>query len=47
MRNAFAREITNLAVEHQNLVLLTVDIGNRLFDEFKEIEIHYSAGKCQ
>ena len=37
MRNAFAREITNLAVEHQNLVLLTGDIGNRLFDEFKEL----------
>ena len=35
MRNAFAREITNLAAERQDLVLLSGDIGNRLFDEFK------------
>ena len=35
MRNAFAREITRLAVERQDVVLLTGDIGNRLFDEFK------------
>ena len=37
MRNAFAREITRLAVERQDVVLLTGDIGNRLFDEFKEL----------
>ena len=35
MRNAFAREITRLAVERRDVVLLTGDIGNRLFDEFK------------
>ena len=37
MRNAFAHEITNLAVERQNLVLLSGDIGNRLFEEFKRL----------
>ena len=37
MRNAFAREITSLAVDLPNLVLLTGDIGNRLFDEFKDV----------
>ena len=37
MRNAFAREISNLVVERQDLVLLTGDIGNKLFDEFKEL----------
>ena len=36
MRNAFASEITNLARENEQLVLLSADIGNRLFDKFKE-----------
>lgn len=35
MRNAFAREINNLANENKNVVLLAGDIGNRLFDKFK------------
>ncbi|NLI76241.1 MAG: transketolase [Candidatus Riflebacteria bacterium] len=35
MRNAFAREITALAAADPRLVLLSGDIGNRLFDEFK------------
>ncbi len=35
MRNAFAEAVTLLAEENPNLVLLTADIGNRLFDRFK------------
>jgi len=35
MRNAFAREITRLAEAHPELVLLSGDTGNRLFDDFK------------
>jgi transketolase len=37
MRNCFAREITRLAASRSDLVLLSGDIGNRLFDEFKSI----------
>lgn len=36
MRNAFADEITKIAVEDKRLVLLSGDIGNKLFDKFKE-----------
>lgn len=36
MRNAFADEITSLAGENEKIVLLPADIGNRLFDKFKE-----------
>ncbi|MBI4577664.1 MAG: transketolase [Planctomycetes bacterium] len=35
MRNAFAAELTRLAGEDDRVVLLSGDIGNRLFDEFK------------
>jgi len=37
MRNAFAKEITRLAKTSPKLVLLSGDIGNRLFDDFKSI----------
>lgn len=37
MRNAFAAEITALAAEDPRLVLLSGDIGNRLFDRFKDV----------
>ena len=37
MRNAFADEITKLAQEREDIVLLSGDIGNRLFDKFKEV----------
>lgn len=37
MRNAFADEITKLAQERGDVVLLSGDIGNRLFDKFKEV----------
>jgi transketolase len=36
MRNAFAQEITELASENNEVVLLSGDIGNRLFDKYKE-----------
>jgi transketolase len=36
MRNAFADEITALAGGDERIVLLSGDIGNRLFDRFKE-----------
>jgi len=36
MRNAFADEITKLADEDKRVVLLSGDIGNRLFDPLKE-----------
>lgn len=35
MRNAFADEVTRLGTQHEDLVLLSGDIGNRLFDNFK------------
>src|SRR6516165_805709 len=35
MRNAFAAEITALAATNQRVVMLSGDIGNRLFDDFK------------
>ena len=37
MRNSFADEITRLAQEREDIVLLSGDIGNRLFDKFKEV----------
>jgi len=36
MRNAFAKTITELARSDEKIVLLSGDIGNRLFDPFKE-----------
>ena len=35
MRNAFADEVTKLGASDPRLVLLTGDIGNKLFDKFK------------
>ena len=35
MRNAFAAELTALASEDERIVLLSGDIGNRLFDNYK------------
>ncbi len=37
MRNAFAREMTQLARERKDICLLSGDIGNRMFDKYKEI----------
>ena len=36
MRNAFADEVTRLGVADPRVVLLSGDIGNKLFDSFKE-----------
>jgi transketolase len=36
MRNAFADELTKLGNEDPRLVMLSGDIGNRLFDKFKD-----------
>ena len=36
MRNAFAQEIKDQAAMNEKIVLLTGDIGNKLFDSFKE-----------
>ena len=35
MRNAFAKTITDIAITDERIVLLSGDIGNRLFDDFK------------
>ena len=37
MRNTFADEITTLAKKNKKIVLLSGDIGNRLFDKFRKI----------
>lgn len=37
MRNAFADELTELAKVDERILLLSGDIGNKLFDAFKEI----------
>ena len=37
MRNTFAEEITKLALKNKKIVLLSGDIGNRLFDNFRKI----------
>ena len=40
MRNAFADEITKLAKNDDRIILLSGDIGNRLFDNLKAIALH-------
>tara|TARA_Y100001968_G_scaffold320612_1_gene353807 strand:+ start:408 stop:1328 length:921 start_codon:yes stop_codon:yes gene_type:complete len=37
MRDSFAKEIKVLAEDNKNIVLLSGDIGNRMFDEYKKI----------
>lgn len=37
MRNAFASELTALATDDPRIVLLSGDIGNRLFDEYRSV----------
>lgn len=38
MRNAFADELTHIAKENNKVVLLSGDIGNKLFDKFKKVD---------
>ena len=38
MRNAFADELTKLGTEDPRIVMLSGDIGNRLFDRFKDAQ---------
>ncbi len=38
MRNAFADTLTQLAKEDERVVLLSGDIGNKLFDNFKKVD---------
>lgn len=49
MRNAFADELTALARAHQNVVLLSGDIGNKLFDNLKKVDPHrfYNCGVAE
>ena len=35
MRNEFAKTVTEFAKEKKNIILLSGDIGNRLFDDYK------------
>ncbi|MFA5166913.1 MAG: transketolase C-terminal domain-containing protein [Candidatus Omnitrophota bacterium] len=37
MRNVFAKELTKLVAENPQVVLLSGDIGNKLFDDFKAV----------
>jgi transketolase len=37
MRDAFAREMTALAAKRRDVTLLSGDIGNRMFDRFKQV----------
>lgn len=37
MRDTFAREMTSLASERSEVTLLSGDIGNRMFDRFKQV----------
>ena len=39
MRNAFASEITSLAGENKNIVLLSADIGMRLLTNIKAVSL--------
>lgn len=38
MRNAFADEVTKLAAQDTRVVMLSGDIGNKLFDNFKKVD---------
>lgn len=37
MRNAFASELRDIAAQDERVVLLSGDIGNKLFDDFKKV----------
>lgn len=49
MRNSFAKELTAIAKQDDKVVLLSGDIGNRLFDEYKGLfpERFYNCGVAE
>ena len=49
MRNALAAEITSMAGADPRIVLLSGDIGNRLFDPFKQVcpERYFNCGVAE
>lgn len=49
MRNAFAAELTKIAEGDERVVLLTGDIGNKLFDNFKKVDARrfYNCGVAE
>ena len=49
MRNAFADEMTKLAREDKRVVVLSGDIGNKLFDNFKKVDARrfYNCGVAE
>ena len=49
MRNAFADEMTKIAHQDSRVVLLSGDIGNKLFDNFKAVDEHrfYNCGVAE
>ena len=49
MRNAFADEMTRLARQDSRVVLLSGDIGNKLFDNFKKVDARrfYNCGVAE
>jgi len=49
MRNAFADELTALAASDERIVLLSGDIGNKLFDKFKQVDARrfYNCGVAE
>lgn len=49
MRNSFAKEVTQLAKTDNRVVLLSGDIGNKLFDDFKKVDLlrFYNCGVAE
>ncbi len=49
MRNAFAKSLTELAMKDHRVVLLSGDIGNKLFDNLKEVSLDrfYNCGVAE
>ena len=49
MRNIFASELTKLAAESDQVILLSGDIGNKLFDNFKAVALDrfYNCGVAE
>ena len=37
MRDRFVKTLTDLSLKNKNIIILSGDIGNRMFDKFKKI----------